>query len=708
MSSHNAQSVIKSIPIPALNSSQYGVDVREAFNVIDENFKKISYQAFSQGEPGENMYAHKLTIQDLYTHNTESPIITTDNGYKLHIGGLYDKLLKSISSLATQSELTTVDNVSWEDNILPGGIQMQTEIILFYSYNPSIHNSLVKTKIISSTVFSFLDARFNRDLSRITTHDYITIKDVSCAVIIQNTGDEITWVSSQLYPTLYYKEGVGFCWMMNNIETGLLAQGPKGDSGNSAQIYMVVGTKDPKVDDKMNIFGVFDSALPTNSPWISWETFIKDNPTWSNIRNSISIIFEGFTSDDVINIDGSKGYWISRILIENPSPDTEDIPKAYAICTDQENVGNIITNDVVKSGFDDISWRNDITSGIKGIYIPATKSKVGPEDYFHTLAALPEQGASAGNVNPELVLMPIKGLHGTIPFGQTGDFTKIPTPAEYNFSILYNKLRLGNKASVGTNLTVNNDGEFACGTNNVSVSNQGDHGGNTIFTIGNPIYGITTPGRPSPKIPSNVIDVRDNDDVYIKWVGGYSGSGNILIDRPKSLQEAINYPDKNLQSIYFYPAFEQKIHLTTSGKVGARIYMDDRRNDDNINLLNKRKLLININSYTDLTGGDIIHPDQHVYELEFCELVFNKSDYKDGYTWEVSLLGTTSSINKVKLIFDLPYYFGGLLKGQGSTDFLSSQNNYQITYVNIKTDPRFTYMTIDINTPLEFYVVTLN
>lgn len=648
---NKSQDLIKNIPIPTLNSSQYGKDVHDAFKIIDDNFKKISYNAFSQGEAGENMYACKLSIKKLHDNNTPGSTIITESGHTLTVGGLYDKLKSAIISQSTPTELGDVDGVSWDQNINEGGLQYESEIILFYNYNPAIYNSVIKTSIVSSTVFYFIDARFNKDLSKANGSDYIPLKDISCTLMIQNNPDP-DWISSQLYPTLYYQEGVGFCWLINNIKTGLIAQGPQGTPGNSAQLYMVVGTHDDVSPSKINIFGVFDMSSISNSQWITWEKFISNNSDWENISKSPSIIFTGTISGNDIHIEGSDGYWISNILIEYTDP-----PKAYSICPPSSNVGVITTNKIVIDALNKISVTNTASDELRGLYIPFQKNRVGKSEECHLISAIPSSGSISGP-NDMLTLLPVVDVLGTPIW--TGD-KRIPELQRKTYEILlkygivhiFDKLNVDGKAAIGPT-TVNNNGEFACGKYN--SSNNPLSKGHTVFSIGSGTSGQE----------SNTVEVNDEDDFYIKNIGGFEGVSSTSIPNPitgaftgpASIQDVINYPVYPLKSLYYYPAQE---HSNMIGGVIAQVNMAAEER-----FRKNRMIIINTNNFSTATLSSVT--------LDFSHSGYN---FKDGDTWMIRKYGPVA----VQLKFDSIFIDTSGSQHTTGTVSITDDNIYYVNYV---------------------------
>lgn len=645
------QNLIKDIPIPSLNSGQYGEDVRVAFETINDNFKKLSYDAFIRGEAGENMYAYTVTVKTLHDNNAPGSIITLDNGHQILLSGLYDKLKKSIQHAITPKGLEEIDGITWDKNINEGGLQYESEIILFYSYDPSIYNSIVKTKILSSTIFYFLDARFNRDMSGVDESEYKSLIDTSCTLII-HSGEDVDWISSQLYPTLYYKDGIGFCWMINGIKTGLIARGPKGEPGESSQMYMVVGEKDVDVSSKVNIIGVFDNNSTQKNSWISWDKFINTYNNWENIGASPVIVFIGETNGDDFTIDGSEGYWISKAFIEYTDP-----IKAYAICEPDENVGKINTSDVVRDTFNIISSNPSDNSSIKGLYIPFRPGKVGKADLCHFISAI-KSSTPIEDSYSTLVVAPTLDIHGT-PKPEVDNDRELQLnygniQASKNFSI-------GKKLSVGAT-TTNNPGEFACGQSNISHKD-------TIFSVGNG-------SEIKPEVVTiykNTIEVTAKSDVYIDKIGGslgYNDQDHLEVNSitgstgsgPAPLQDVINYPTYPLKPIYYYPA---KYLLPGDTDVEVKMVSQTEFRTNRLILINTNKC--------NISGVDI----------NLTSLVFNFSGrdvnkFCNGDTWIIRRFGPIH----LQLKFDLSSVGpdGVIHEGSNSID-IRDDSIYYISYI---------------------------
>ena len=261
-------SLINDIIAPELSQSGYGAGIKNVFEQIDANFKILGNQDFVKGDQGWSIGHNELYIT--YTKNNATyftkegidvlnAIIKeiTDQQYEYQDDVLEHQNIKTVKTwLDTIDALKSVNkvvddktiNVSLIDSIVPGDLFNE-----IYVYDPTKPDD--SYTIGATNDYVFKDRRFVVEMDHYD-EAYSSLYDCSGTVHLQvyeevdpDTGIKTLakkFVVIQNAPTLYFDTNVqAFCWRIGGQNTGLIAQGPKGDSGQSATFY-IVELGDPK------------------------------------------------------------------------------------------------------------------------------------------------------------------------------------------------------------------------------------------------------------------------------------------------------------------------------------------------------------------------------------------------------------------------------------------------------------------------------
>lgn len=332
-----SEKILTDIVSPGLTDSNYGDSIDKQFERINYNFEKLSNVDFMKGEKGDNTYVVEYTFNlgdhnahpdgDFYindelispdiiyrklfkaicgyeleqnvkmecyepnvlnrgshsVHNTNCKIKHkfNINGNKIYVSDQLQGKLKELQSVTVDGTI-----VDWYDFL-----NKYNKIVLIYSKDERTN----KRHIISSLYYTFKDERFN-SLRYENVDVYNNIKDLSCIVSLQfdnNAG--YIFKRHDVFPTIYYnndiKSGVydygTFCWTFNGVETEISAEGPRGLTGKTNQIYMVKAGVDDNLSN-MGITGV--DGKPANVTGYCTITHVygyekyDDNKHW-DIRN---------------------------------------------------------------------------------------------------------------------------------------------------------------------------------------------------------------------------------------------------------------------------------------------------------------------------------------------------------------------------------------------------------------------------------------
>ena len=319
--------VYKETVIPSLNDVTYGETIAKNFEIINDNFKRLSSIDFIKGAPGTSVFIEEIDLleEESWRDALKASIIAMEE----KLGGTNE-----------------IDNENTRFSILdknPGKLYM------IYEQTPELNDK----KYISSLPYVFLDGRFaNKKLTEKAdqyAEEYSKMVDYSCILNFStNSEGGGEFVVLQNFPTLYYDRNLGFCWNVNGQETGISAQGPKGIDGNDGELFIV------KADEHDN-FKVVSVMDVLSGGWVDVKEHININK-----RKSAAAIVVPTNSIQNGNLK-EYPYWITSVVRNNDG-------NYYATnCVDDSKIA-VIIDDVT---FDNILSNISSTgAGVKGLFLP--------------------------------------------------------------------------------------------------------------------------------------------------------------------------------------------------------------------------------------------------------------------------------------------------------------------------------------------------
>lgn len=267
------------IEAPGLDKPDYGKNIKEQFENIDDNFKLIANRDFVKGDPGNSLYIENISLD-----------VSRDG-----IGGeLYSALKQAITEqFNSEGALEPVNSYNWDDSITSGGLNVP----IIVSRNET--NGEPEYICAASPVMLF-DNRFND--KAINEEDFSNYEDVVDVTSILNFKKEDGVWKCELnlsYPRLQYKDG-SFCWVINNENTIVKSTGIKGDPGERANIWLVKISELPDAfqGTQINISQYFVNDIWTQSAPEGIET------------GDLAIVYCESTSKDYY------GFFVSQIKVE--------------------------------------------------------------------------------------------------------------------------------------------------------------------------------------------------------------------------------------------------------------------------------------------------------------------------------------------------------------------------------------------------------
>lgn len=323
---------LHNIKAPNLNSATYGADIRQQFENINDNFRKLSNYDFIKGEDGKSVTPTNIDLS--LSENTQWVDVLKNTIYN------YNKGIGSDSVFLNDIEY------KWDDNFSknPG------ELLLMYTGD----------KIVSSLPYIYIDPRFNEDLlKRAEQNDYSQLIDYTCVVYFDKyENDQPVFRVVELFPTLYFdNDQQKFCWKIWGNETGLIASGPQGKDGVNGNILVV----SRNYSERPNL--AMSSVFKIRSILINGEfTSIDKIDNISQYNGFPAVVY--YDNMDLSDPDKNK-YWISNIIVDNNIP--------TVICSDYNKVENKFSNIELFNTMLDINpyslGSNDVYYA-KGLFLP--------------------------------------------------------------------------------------------------------------------------------------------------------------------------------------------------------------------------------------------------------------------------------------------------------------------------------------------------
>ena len=272
--------LLSSIVAPSVTQSDYAARLSDAFNNIDDNFRKLLSVPFLQGADANDFVLEPVKLFE--TENGENPTVDTPLTswgksivYSILKYGSsdFDEKLKAILNDSTKKATLNVVNeyVNSKLGVVPEYAPIKTpgDKLVFAT------DSLLLTPVIYAYVarddagkitnqfigqyLRFIDARLAAITPDSTTADFY-FTELSCFLSHDRGATaDITdafgsWERIYLTPTIYFnREEQAWQWLIDGQETGISAQGVKGDEGEPGPKYWIVAIEEPSSSSKSEL-----------------------------------------------------------------------------------------------------------------------------------------------------------------------------------------------------------------------------------------------------------------------------------------------------------------------------------------------------------------------------------------------------------------------------------------------------------------------
>ena len=258
--------------IPQLGDPTFQTDFTDFCRAMKQNIERLMSVQYTKGEPGNSVYSTQ-------THAGYTPVGTLTN---LGAGILNAIFNTNFDNTTTIDEVNDIIAGSYtniqvgNDYFTSGGVAPSIIVDgVIYTVIPDFMESTTGIDIdinldevtgvaYLSNPYIFIDNRIKGISQMIRdnadeTELYKTFHDFSVAVYgkgicdtishpEQDPHDPSTWIwefeAVQVVPKIYFDQNINeFCWEVNGQQTGITAQGVKGDTGESSNMHLAIGTK---------------------------------------------------------------------------------------------------------------------------------------------------------------------------------------------------------------------------------------------------------------------------------------------------------------------------------------------------------------------------------------------------------------------------------------------------------------------------------
>ena len=299
------------ITIPAITDARYIEGMADAFDKINDNFKKIASLPFLQGVQGDSyqLEEYKIWNDDLSITEDGKVLLDSIFGKDVTVKGNYftdirlyiDELLDDVSPL---------DFFVAED-----GNTIINNALYFYVIKDDTGNVIEKQL---GQYYYFVDGRlknignvYNGDIQGVSLdgfNDYTGFYQYKYNPKSYNQ----TYLKVEILPSIYYDQDKNdICWKFNGNETGISAIGVKGADGKDADLLIVKVTANE--NDCVGIVNAIINPIGANTAaeedqWIEDTSYFKEGKALICIQRSG--VAQDFAYGHVIKFDSEfNAYW---------------------------------------------------------------------------------------------------------------------------------------------------------------------------------------------------------------------------------------------------------------------------------------------------------------------------------------------------------------------------------------------------------------
>lgn len=315
------QSQLARIVAPAITDVKYAEGMADAFDKINDNFKKIASLPFLQGVQGDSYQLEEYSIWE--DDNMGNWILTEDGkvllnsifGRDVTVDGNYFEEIKS--NIGEE-----LDGVSPIDFFGSGSGKPLHNTLYFYVIKDDANNVIEKQL---GQFYYFIDARL-KNIGKVYGDETLSVFNDYTGFYQYRYNPKSydqKYLRIDILPSIYYdRDKNDLCWKFNGNETGISAIGIEGQSGKDADLSIVLvyaGTNEysAKVEAEFNYlqkdnteiyWDYDDSKIKEGKAIICCKTTLGDDESYNFAYGEL------IKSDGVLNAYWNPGTMFSHVI----------------------------------------------------------------------------------------------------------------------------------------------------------------------------------------------------------------------------------------------------------------------------------------------------------------------------------------------------------------------------------------------------------
>lgn len=371
--------LMQPIVIPTIGDAGYADSLNEAFDTINKNFVKLSNHDFVKGDAGVS-----VKIADYKFFNEDGTLTVFGERLKEFIVNMSDRPDIEQADIKDANEEKVCGLFDYFD-ANPGSLKMICE------WDETEVDPILSP--VTSLYYVFMDGRYMGKALSEYERQYENTKDFSCILVYdvdRETGEGKFSSLNNAFPTVYYEKGIGLCWKINGAGSGLPIRGIPGKDGANATLYIVKSTNiedsiEPGKPTKGRVDGIYES----------YEGYIpvEDIEDITLLDNQAALIL-GPKENSADNT-----FYFGTLALEEVTTEITDEDGNVTTSTEQVLYAYCSSDTSITTGLDTESFinsmkrinlldnGNNLSSGIKGLFIPLQSPTADNKQKVHLLTA---------------------------------------------------------------------------------------------------------------------------------------------------------------------------------------------------------------------------------------------------------------------------------------------------------------------------------
>lgn len=371
--------LMQPIVIPTLGDAGYADSLNEAFDTINKNFVKLSNHDFVKGDAGVS-----VKIADYKFFNEDGTLTVFGERLKEFIVNMSDRPDIEQADIKDANGEKVCGIFDYFD-ANPGSLKMICE------WDETEVDPILSP--VTSLYYVFMDGRYMGKTLSEYERQYENTKDFSCILVYdvdRETGEGKFSSLNNAFPTVYYEKGIGLCWKINGAGSGLPIRGIPGKDGANATLYIVKSTNiEDSLEPGKPTKGVVDGIYESYEGYIP----VEDIEDIAVLDNQAALIL-GTKENSADNTFYFGTLALEEVTIENTDEEgnvtTSTAQVLYAYCSSDTSITTGLDNEAFINAMKRIDLLNngtDLSSGIKGLFIPLQSPTADNKQKVHLLTA---------------------------------------------------------------------------------------------------------------------------------------------------------------------------------------------------------------------------------------------------------------------------------------------------------------------------------